>query len=221
MSRLLTVALCAGWAFVVAGGISIPANAATCTTTNSISVTTNGGDTASCSQASNSGNINGNPMTDDWMPTHPGFVFLDASDNGSGLANGALTISTTPGGAWSINAALVGGYTNFALGIKLGNFNPDWAVFLLGGNWNLGGVLGKIRGNHGSRFLPRDPVRTGGTCAGATRPSPVLVRSVGLGWARHSAPSRHGERSIAFAILGPWTQHQGSRTFGARSLFAS
>ena len=152
MSRLLTVALCAGWAFVVAGGISIPANAATCTTINSISVTTNGGDTASCSQASNSGNINGNPMTDDWMLTHPGFVFLDASDNGSGLADGALTISTTPGGAWSINAALVGGYTNFALGIKLGNFNPDWAVFLLGGNWNLGGVWAKSAATMGAGF---------------------------------------------------------------------
>ena len=98
------------------------------------------------------GNINGNPKTDDFLLANPGYVYLDANNTTDGAVNGAIIQPATNGGTsgtWSLNAALLGGYTNFALGLKDGNFNPDWAVFLLGGNWNLGGLWAFVNAQTG------------------------------------------------------------------------
>ena len=133
--------------------VGTKANAATCPASTSVPYiegTTNTSDTATCEQYADSGNLNGHTggpasADDPFLATHTTFVYLDSTDpsSTSGAADGALTIPTgdgTPSGTWAINSSLVAGYTNFALGIKDGNHNPDWAVFLLGANWALGGT---------------------------------------------------------------------------------
>jgi hypothetical protein len=115
--------------------LNTPTLAATCPASTAgpyLAVTTNGGDTATCEQYADTGNINGN--SDPFQTAHADYVYLDSTDPtaSAGAADGALTIPTgdgTASGTWSIVASLVTGYYNFALGIKTGNHDPDWAVF--------------------------------------------------------------------------------------------
>jgi len=70
-----------------------------------------------------------------------GWEIIDVSDDTTGTHDGWLTISTTPGGSFSIDPLAWSTYGQIALGLKDGNPGPKWAAFTLaqnvtGGTWN-------------------------------------------------------------------------------------
>jgi hypothetical protein len=177
-----------------------PADAATCPINPGgapfIGVTTNGGDTASCLFFSNDGgadNLNGSGDPVNLL----GFLYLDSTDPtaGPGLANGAVSFFDGGGnpaddsdssGTWSINAALVSGFTNFVLGIKTGNHDPDVAAFLLGANALLGGtwIIDPVQGGGFSHGILYGVRAVPGPVAGAGVPGLVLAVGGALAWWR-------------------------------------
>lgn len=95
------------------------------------------------------GNINGN--SDAFQQLHPGWTFIDASDNGAGAHNGWLSSqgSLTSGlsGDFIVNAAAYTTYDRIAIAFKsgAGQADPDWAVFeladnTLSGSWTISGA---------------------------------------------------------------------------------